>query len=198
MNKHYIKALGVIIVLLFAISCQKDKKVQRTEIEERLFNLEQSGWKSRSISHFFSDIEYNATLVPIQYYILKNEGNQDLNRIDSIYQEYKNERVIEIKFQQEREDDLLKDKYTNRSYEDAVKYMAFGVKKDFKIVTTSGDTIPCAGVTFERNFKVAPFKRLLLNFGNIPENENVQLIYDDQLFGNGLMKFNFTERPVKL
>lgn len=198
MNKYTLNYLAVAILLLSFGSCQKEQEKPRTEIEERLFNLEQSGWKSRSISHFFSDIEYNATLVPIQYYILKNEGSQDLNSVDSIYQEYKNERVIEVKFQQEKEDDLLKDMYTNRSYEDAVKYMAFTIRKDFKAVTQSGDTIACAGVTFERNFKVAPFKRLLLNFGGIPENETIQLVYDDQLFGNGLMKFNFKERPIKL
>ncbi|MFD2561225.1 hypothetical protein [Aquimarina rubra] len=198
MHKYILHYLSIAMLLISFASCQKEKEKPRTKIEERLFNLEQSGWKSRSISHFLSGIEYNATLVPIQYYILKNEGNQNLNKVDSIYELYKNERVIEVKFQQEKEDDLLKDKYTNKSYEDAVKYMAFTIQKDFKAVTTSGDTIACAGVTFERNFKVAPFKRLLLNFGNIPENETIQLIYDDQLFGNGLMKFNFKERPVKL
>ncbi|WP_299254027.1 hypothetical protein [uncultured Aquimarina sp.] len=194
-KKEYI--LFLMGILLF-VSCQKEKKVPKSESEYKLFNLEQAGWKSKSVSHLFSQIEYKATLVPLQYYILKNEGSKNLAKIDSIYESLKNERILEVEFQQEKEDDLLKSKYTNRDYETSVKYMSFYIENDFKAVTQSGDTIDCSGVTFERNFKVAPFKRLLLHFGNIPEEENIQLIYNDQLFGNGLMKFNFKETPIKL
>ena len=187
-----------IIFIFTCFSCSKEQKKPVSKIEERLFTLEAAGWKSKSISHIFSDISYKATEVPLQYYILKSEGNMDLNKVDSIYQSLKTERVVEIEFQQEKEDDLLKPKYTNRDYEASVKYMAFYIKRDFSMVTQKQDTIPCSGVTFERNFKVAPFKRLLLHFGNIPEGENTQLVYNDELFGNGLIKFSFKDKPIKL
>ncbi|AXT53938.1 hypothetical protein D1818_25150 [Aquimarina sp. BL5] len=194
-KKEYIFFL--IGILLF-VSCQKEKITPVSDNEYKLFNLEQAGWKSKSVSHLFSEIEYKATLVPLQYYILKNEGSDNLQKVDSIYESLKNERIIEVEFQQEKEDDLLKEIYTNRDYESSVKYMSFYIEKDFKVVTQKGDTVNCSGVTFERNFKVAPFKRLLLHFGNIPEQENIKLIYNDNLFGNGLMKFNFKETPIKL
>ncbi|WP_378175203.1 hypothetical protein [Aquimarina sp. SS2-1] len=187
-----------LIGILLVLSCQKEKKEPIAATEYKLYNLEQSGWKSKSVSHSFSNIDYKATLVPLQYYILKNEGNKDLQKVDSIYESLKNERIIEIEFQHKNKDDLLKDIYTNRDYESSVKYMSFYIEKDFIVVTQKGDTINCSGVTFERNFKVAPFKRLLLHFGNIPEEENIKLIYQDNLFGNGLMKFNFKETPIKL
>ena len=176
----------------------REAKTEKIEGILKIFNLEQAGWKSKSISHLISDIEYQATLVPLQYYILKSEGSNDLDKVDSIYKTVRNERIVEIEFQQEDKKDLLKQEFTNRNYEESVKYMAFKIKKDFKAITQTGDTIDCFGVTFERNFKVAPFKRALLYFNNIPENENFKLMYDDQLFGNGLMKFNFTETPIKL
>ena len=198
MKSTYLIRIVFISMLFLAFSCKKDKTNFTSDIEERMFNLEQIGWKSNQIIHQFPEIQYKATQVPLQYYILKNEGSNDLTKVDSIYQTVKNERVIEMEFQQEREDDLLKSKYTNRGYEESVKYMSFYIERDFKVVTQSGDTVRCAGVTFERNFKVAPFKRLLLHFGNIPEGEHIQLIYDDQLFGNGLIKFKFTETPIKL
>jgi len=187
-----------LIGILLFVSCQKEKITPVSDTEYKLFNLEQAGWKSKSVSHLFSEIEYKATLVPLQYYILKNEGSDNLQKVDSIYESLKNERIIEVEFQQEKEDDLLKEIYTNRDYESSVKYMSFYIEKDFKVVTQKGDTVNCSGVTFERNFKVAPFKRLLLHFGNIPEQENIKLIYNDNLFGNGLMKFNFKETPIKL
>ena len=76
--------------------------------------------------------------------------------------------------------------------------MSFSIEKDFKVVTESNDTIKCNGVLFERNFKVAPFKRLLLYFNNIDPNETIKLIYNDELFGNGIMEFEFIEKPLKL
>ncbi|WP_299242519.1 hypothetical protein [uncultured Aquimarina sp.] len=192
------KYIFFLIGLLLFLSCQKEKKEPTFTTEYKLYNLERSGWKSKSVSHLFSDFEYKATLVPLQYYILKNEGSKDLQKVDSIYESLKNERIIEVEFQHQNKDDLLKGTYTNRDYESSVKYMSFYIEKDFKAVTQKGDTVNCSGVTFERNFKVAPFKRLLLHFGNIPEEENIKLIYQDNLFGNGLMKFNFKETPIKL
>ncbi len=193
-----LQLIGILLFFTVIFSCQKEKKTPDSKIEERLFNLEQVGWKSKSISHIFSDISYKATEVPLQYYILKNEGNEDLEKIDSIYKSLKRERIVEVEFHQEKEDDLLKAVYTNKDYEASVKYMSFKVQEDFMVVTESNDTIRCSGATFERNFKVAPFKRILLHFNDIPSGENIQLIYDDQLFDNGLMKFKFTETPIKL
>lgn len=168
------------------------------DYDYKLFNLEESGWKSRSIAHNLSNISYTATEVPIQYYILKSEVNDDYQKIDSIYSVYKDERIIEMQFEHINQEDLLKNDYTNMDYESSVKYMAFSIRKDFEAVTQSGDTVACSGITFERNFKVAPFKRLLLHFGNIKEEEKIQLVYQDKLFGNGILKFKFKETPIKL
>ncbi|UZO80678.1 hypothetical protein NBT05_17265 [Aquimarina sp. ERC-38] len=183
--------------LLF-ISCDKEKSKPKTLTEEKFFNLEQVGWKSKAITNFRDDIAFKATMVPLQYYILKHEGSQNLEKVDSIYQSLKEERIIEVEFQQEREDDLLKNKYTSRDYETSVKYMSFSMQNDFKALVDNKDTIPCSGLTFERNFKVAPFKRVLLYFDNIPEGVPITLLYDDTLFSKGFMRFNFTDTPIIL
>jgi len=187
-----------LVMFLFFYSCKKDKKVAFVDNEFKLFNLEESGWKSRSVAHNLSNISYTATEVPIQYYILKSEGNENHQKIDSIYLAHKDERVIEMEFEHINRDDLLKGDYTNMDYESSVKYMAFSIEKDFQAITQSGDTIACSGITFERNFKIAPFKRLLLHFGNIQEDEKIQLVYQDKLFGNGILKFKFKGTPIKL
>ncbi len=169
-----------------------------TLTDTKLFNFEQQGWKSKQITHFINDINYTATEVPLQYYILKEIGRNDLNKIDSIYKRNAKERILEIEFQHSDKEDLLDQKFTKKPYEDAVKYMAFQIEKDFFIVTSSSDTIKCSGVNFERNFKVAPFKRALLYFNNIDPDDTIKLIYNDQIFGNGIIKFNFDETPLKL
>jgi len=187
----------LVLLCLCLISCKK-KEGAVQDNSEKIFRLENVGWKSKQVNRYINTINYTATEVPLQYYILKNQGNADLNKVDSIYKSNERERVLEIEFHHDEEKDLLLSEFTSRNYQEAVKYMAFTIKKDFTIVTSSKDTIPCAGVQFERNFKVAPFKRALLYFGNINPEDEIQLIYNDELFGNGIIKFKFKETPIKL
>lgn len=190
----------IVILIIFAsclISCtQKAEKVVTEDY--KFFNLEVDGWKSKRINQYIKDINYTATEVPLHYYILKEHQDYEPKQIDSIYKIHQKERVMEIEFSHDEELDLLQKEFTNLPYEEAVKYMAFKIQKDFKVVTSSNDTITCSGALFERNFKVAPFKRALLYFGNIEATEEIQLLYNDQLFGNGLIKFNFKSKPLKL
>lgn len=163
----------------------------------KFFNLQQQGWKSKRITQFINDINYTATEVPIQYYLLKNNPD-DYAKVDSLYHIYAKERIIEVEFQHADEADLLLEDYTNKTYDDAVKYMAFTIEKDFVVVTSSNDTIKCSGVNFERNFKLAPFKRILLYFNDINPDDHLKLIYQDYLFGNGIIKFNLKDTPLKV
>ena len=81
-----IKTVIALLVVLqfFLVSCEKQKKTDPTALstEDRYFNLEKVGWKSRSYTQQVDDIAFTATAVPIQYYILKSEGNQDLDKVD--------------------------------------------------------------------------------------------------------------------
>ena len=195
--KRYYPSISFIWLFVFGVlaSCNNASKPSGLS-EYKMFRLKQQGWKSKRINQFVNDINYTAIEVPIQYYLLKNNQN-NVSKVDSLFQLNAKERVIEIEFQHTNQVDLLLEEYTGKSYQDAVKYMAFTIEKDFTVVTSSNDTIKCSGVNFERNFKVAPFKRVLLYFNNINPNDNIKLIYQDDLFGNGIIKFNFNEMPLK-
>lgn len=101
---------------------------------------------------------------PIQYYLLKDQGNDNLKHINSLYKENKTERVIAFTFAQDEEKDLLAKDFTGMDYSAAVKYLSFGIDKDFYVVTSKKDTILCSGVIYERNYKIAPFQKVLLFF----------------------------------
>lgn len=186
----------------FFISCNKEQKNTSTdsEIRDRYFNLEKIGWKSRSYTQVVDDIGFTATEVPIQYYLLKDQGIENLQHVDSLYEENKRERVIEFVFQQDEEKDLLSKDFTGMDYTAAVKYMSFGLNNDFYVVTSKKDTIPCSGVNFERNYKIGPFQKVLLFFSGIDPNDKIQLIYDDYLFRKGTLKFKFKDpfTPIAL
>ena len=189
LNKYYF-----ILLIFILFSCKKDDKAtDDSEIRDRYFNLEKIGWKSRVYNQYVDDINFTATEVPIQYYLLKDKGNENLVFVDSLYEENKTERIIEFTFHQDEEKDLLENNFTGMSYEDGVKYMSFGLDKDFYVVTSKNDTINCSGVTYERNYKIAPYHKVLLFFSGIDPNEKIQLIYNDVLFRKGMLKFKFKD-----
>ena len=189
-------------LLLFAcwlISCREDKPAETdAEIRYRYFNMEQVGWKSLQNKQKISDIYYTATEVPLPYYILKNEGTENLFKVDSIYQASKRERIIEFEFEHDKSEDLLDQSHTGLDYQKSVQYMAFTIEKDFYIVTSSNDTLKCSGVTFERNFKLAKNNKVLLFFTDVNPEDKIQLVYNDNLFKNGIIKFKFNENITKL
>jgi hypothetical protein len=194
-----ISRLFCLLFVLLLFSCKKEK-IENSEIRDRYFNLEKIGWKSRSYTQVVDDIGFTATEVPIQYYLLKDQGVENLEHVDSLYEENKTERVIEFVFQEDEEKDLLNKDFTGMDYTSAVKYMSFGLDKDFYVVTSKKDTIPCSGVNFERNYKIAPFQKVMLFFSGIDPNDKIQLIYNDFLFRKGILKFKFKDpfTPVAL
>ncbi|WP_300568528.1 hypothetical protein [Flavobacterium sp.] len=191
------KALNKFCLLFFIIalfSCKKeDGAIDDSEIRDRYFNLEKIGWKSKVHNQLIDDINFTATEVPIQYYLLKDKGNQDLFLVDSLYEANKTERIIEFAYHQDEEKDLLDKSFTGMSYEEGIKYMSFGLDRDFYVVTSKKDTIACSGVIYERNFKVAPYQKVLLMFSGIDPNDKIQLVYKDYLFRKGTMKFKFKD-----
>ncbi|KIA92213.1 MULTISPECIES: hypothetical protein [unclassified Flavobacterium] len=192
--------LFYLLLFLILISCKKEISNNRkeSEIRDRYFNLEKIGWKSRTHIQTVDDLAFTATEFPIQYYLLKDLGKDNLVKIDSLYEENKRERVLEFTFQQNEEKDLLAKNFTGMDYTDAVKYMSFELEKDFYIVTSKNDTIACSGVTFERNYKIAPYQRVLLFFSGIDPNEKIQLVYTDYLFRKGTLKFKFKDPNTQI
>ena len=190
--------ISCICLLILIVSCSKEKKNENfddSEIRYRYYQLEKIGWKSKTYTQVVDNINFTAVEVPIQYYLLKDQGNQNLKKVDSIYEQNKTDRVIEFSFQDKNEEDLLQEKYTKLDYQKTVEYMSFKIQKDFKVVTNNKkDTIQCAGVAFERNFKIAPNNKVMLYFSGINPNDMIQLIYQDNLFQKGTLKFSFKEK----
>lgn len=192
--------LGILILASALTACKSDaeKRLEESVLSSKMFYHEQRGWKANQILNFTKDIQYRATEVPIEYYLLKNEGLEDVAAFDSLALANNKERVIEFEFEHIASEDLLEKEFTKRSYDDSVIYMAGTIKDDFYAITSNNDTIPCLGVHFERHFKVSNFKRVLLYFGGVSPDESLKLVYKDQLFSGKTFEFDFGNLPVKL
>lgn len=195
------KKLTLVSMVLLAFACNKKKDSffkDDSALRYQYYNLEHKGWKSKNYAQNVEGIRFAATEVPIQYYLLKDKGNEDLFMIDSLYESNKTERIIEFTFEEKDEKDLLKEEFTSMDYKKSVEYLSFTIQKDFSVITSKNDTILCSGVLHERNFKVAPFNKVLLFFSGIDPNENIQLLYKDNLFRKGTLKFQFNEPILNL
>lgn len=194
-NLIYIILISTVILSLLYFLFFK-KEVNDSRIRYELYSLENIGWKSKKYSQKVDDITFTAIEVPIQYYILKDQGKSDLFKIDSIFQENKKERVYEFLIEQDDKKDLLQKNYSDLNYQDAVSYLSFNIEKDFYLVTDSHDTIKTSGVLYERNFKIAPYQKVMVFFSDVDPKAKTQLIYKDVLFKKGTLKFRLKE-PIK-
>lgn len=197
--KVYNRILLAIAATVF-VSCKGKEESVRDDsaIRDRYFQLEKIGWKSKEYTQKVDDINFIATEVPIQFYLLKDKGTEDLFLVDSLYKENKTERVLEFVYHQQDGKDLLNKDFTKMPFDDSLKYMAFGLDKDFYVVTSKKDTIACSGVNYERTYKIAPYQKVLLFFSGIDPNEKIQLVYNDHLFGKGTLKFTFKDTYTEI
>jgi hypothetical protein len=175
-------------------SCKKEAETRDdSELRDRYFRLQEIGWKSRTYTQKADDIIFTAVEVPIQYFLLKDKGSEDLFTIDSLYEQNKTERIIEFNFMQDEQKDLMTKAFTGLELTESVKYMSFAIDRDFYVVNSKNDTIACSGVNYERSYKVSPNQRILLFFSGIQPDEKIQLVYKDHLFRKGTLKFKFKE-----
>lgn len=178
-----------ILLFFILLACtSKDKKTTTTEIKR--IHTPEGTFRTRSVTQYTDQINYTASILPLTYYIRKTEKNISTKNLQSILEQNKHEKIIEFYFKNEENKNLLKSEFTQMDEKSMTEYIAFKIQEDFYLKTKKNQKIPCLGVHFERNFNVAPYQKLLLYFSNVPIEEEVQLVYSDQLFKNGILKFN--------
>lgn len=190
--------LPFFLLLIILISCKQSPKEDVVGKESyKYYKLEEKGWKSKNYMQTVDGVNYTATEVPLSYYILKDMGKEKITSVDSIVKANKGERIVEFEFLQIEEKNLLKEKFTKMDYDKTINYLSFEISKDFYLVTSSQDTIKSSGGIYERAFKLTPHQKILLFFSGVPEDDNIQLVYTDKLFGKGTLKFKFNEKLTK-
>lgn len=197
------------LVVFFLIGCDEkkteskitEKNKQKTEAHlnnnflvdkdnyrdnKRVFEFLGESYNSFKKTVVVDDVFYTAAILPKDYYITKN-----LDKKDSLYyyrNKLKKEEVVQIDFQHIDRKDLFKDKSID--YETYIKYISSKIKNDFYVITKKGDTVKPKGVFFERNYTLAPYKRVLVYFSFPNEiKKEMKFVYNDKLFEKGLIKF---------
>lgn len=79
-------------------------------------------------------------------------------------------------------------------YNARVNYLAFGIQDDLKLLSGK-DTLTCELLHFERAYDVAPYATLLCAFPK-SSNKEKTFLYEDRLFGKGIIKFTFRQEEI--
>ncbi len=82
-------------------------------------------------------------------------------------------------------------------YTERIKYCSFEINRDIYI-TNGKDTVPCALHEFERTFNIQSGLNFMLGFPKISSAKGLTLVYHDQLFKQGLIKFSYANDSEKL
>lgn len=138
------------------------------------------------------NIKYSALLKPIDFIkaneALKSDGIKVSDDDDLQYFDF---RVTVKDFSME----FLKfDLSSPDEYAQRVEYCAFKMQKDIYLIDGK-DTLQCEMFHFERAYDLVPYGHFILAF--VPSKNKTMispktLVYHDQLFNKGLIKFTFT------
>lgn len=149
------------------------------------------------------EIKYSIQLKPAEYVLCKEYGKENFKNNDSLQNELKN--ISESQFYSLRvliegfSGEFLKYNMSiTDSYEERVKYFAFNMQKDLKLIQ-GGDTLSCSMFHFERTYNMAPYGNFMIGFPN-PKKETAEdrtFIFQDKYFGTGDIKFFFSAEKIK-
>ena len=186
------------VCFLFFISIFYSCKREGQKDGQILYKSQNKQWKAKSSINSSGDFVFEVAEIPKDYYFLNN-NHYSSRELDSLKEEFESERIVEFRvFHKESKNLLEPDINSLSNQKEALRYFSFNIKKDFKVLTKDGGVIECSGVHFERSFNVAPYKKLLLYFDNIPVEDEIVLLYEDNFLGQGMLEFQLNNQPIKL
>ncbi len=154
--------------------------------------------KSKTIG----EITYETQYKPYEYIVNMEAKGAELpdSVIRSLCNELSDMVYFDFRISAEQSGELLKYQVrTPGQYYERVNYCAFGMQRNL-VLQQGSDTIPCGLFHFERAYDAVPYANFQLGFSNkyLKKDQPVTLIYEDMLFGQGLVKFTFTPRELNI
>lgn len=220
MSRFYLTYYCFIVLILF--SCENNVEsdnIENTNIllsealpEKKLLSpKEYTEWttkpnkfliKEKTISEFNYKIKY----LPTEQLVINelNKSNKPITteNINTLKKEYEGMEYFEMRVQVENyNDELAKYRVNDMSeYQTRIAYMAFAMQNNIKLSTEINNEIPCKLFHFERTYGITPYTTFLFAFskqeiGNATERT---VIYDDELFNKGRLKFNWSFKNIEL
>jgi hypothetical protein len=148
------------------------------------------------------ELTFEVTYKPTDYLVVKELRQKEIVPADfeTLRQDYKDMHYFLLSIKNTSgETDVLKYKIsTQDAYSERLKYFAFGMERDLKLVEGT-DTIPCSMVLYERNYGISGQANFMIAFpvtDTSVVNNNKTILFDDKIFGMGMLKFNVSKESI--
>ena len=159
-------------------------------------NTENGLIKGQLIGETNLEVKYT----PNEYICVKQNGVNDLTseKLSEFSKELEGVYQFNLKFSNTSRKNFLKDQYTNpEEYNTKSMYLSFDMSFDLELVH-GFDTVGCSIYHYERTYGNTPYETVLIGFDlKAKATEDLQLIFNDRVFGLGRSKFLFENEVIE-
>lgn len=178
-----------------------------SESEYKEWNAEEATRHSFKKEKTIGEVSYSAEYVPQDKMALREFRTKNITEMEwqEALSHYEGLEYFTFKITHHNSNNeiLKKDIASQAEYNNRILYCSFDMQKDLKIVTDKNDTVKCTLFHFERHYDATPFCTFQIAFekDKLYQNNKIvkewTLIFNDNLFNNGLIKLNFLVDNLK-
>ncbi len=188
------KIFFVIVTVMFCLSCSKNKELNQKEY----LNFLNSEDSDLLVVKTLNNIQYTLRCqTPEQQCLSANKSiiksQEDFENLMKDYKDRLNFILI-IEDKKGGSNEVKQAVFNKESYGNILGYANSELGKDISLVTEK-EILPCSLVHLEPANSIQPVLRLAVLFSGIKQTNNeVTFVFDDNIFKNGPIKFNYSQK----
>lgn len=187
------KSIITLLVIIVAFCSCKQKELDPIDYVKYVEDESNGLHLSKQIGDILYSIQYK----PAEYMMLKEGG---LDQKKSVSSDYNNLLCFNMRIQHKnKKTDVLSVGISDdKEYMARLDYMTFQMKDDIYLIDRY-DTLNCSFFHSVRNYSLAPYADFVLVFENKTskkESNEMVLVFDDKIFGNGIIKFQINNNDI--
>lgn len=144
------------------------------------------------------DIRYTVSYIPREQMALLEAGTdatpEEWNKVLNAKGDMQYFKLI-YQLTESNQDILKYNLYDETEYFSRTNYLAFGIDKD--VYLKSGkEQLPCRLHQFTPHYGISPKAEVVFAFDKTDSTQNITLVLEDELFGSGILQFEFTAEDL--
>ena len=147
----------------------------------------------------YGNVIYELKYIPVEYKLLKNSKYKSIEAFNKDVKEFSNSQyfTFRISVKDYSGNPIKYNLVSENEYYARVEYLSFGILNDICLIENE-DSLFCKLNNFERSYNLDPYITESFSFDKVDTTSNGDkvFIYNDRLFGNGIIKFRFSNKEL--
>lgn len=193
--RNYRTILICFVILSFLSSCSSKKEMDREEYLRYMNSKDCGLLVTKSLKGICYELK---CIMPEQQCLRFNRNSiQSKEQFNQLLNEYKDKLSFIMVIKDDEGSSVVRSAvFDKETYGNILGYANTELQKDFSLEGFESQNI-CAMAHIESSNSVQPVLRLVLAFGSVSKMEHgFTVVYNDNIFNNGPIKFNFSESTI--